>query len=84
MDPGNIRPDGRLGAAQYSDVYGAYNFGPTSTHLGSPLAATQTADGMPPVLAQARQQAVAAFFLTTPGGIALLAAGVLIVLSLSD
>lgn len=76
----NTSTDGRLGTMQFADVYGS-DFGPRTAQLAGPTAAA-IEQGAPP--SRGGVEALAAFLLTTPAGVTLIVAGVLIVLSLSD
>lgn len=78
--------NGRAGSASFSDLYGAFNFGPTTAQLQSPAtrvgAGTQAvADAAPPTRTPAM---IAKAFLDNPVGVLVLVAVALMLFSLSD
>lgn len=76
----------RLGSAQWADVYGSLNFGPTTTQLGSPVSmmAAGNAAAVAATPPSEPDRMIAHAFLANPAGVLVLIVGALLVLSLSD
>lgn len=87
MSP-NFAPARRLGTAQWSDVYGSLDWGPSTAQMSSPtiapaIAAAADTPSAEKVVAEG-QQAIADRALSTSTGVLLIMVGALVVLSLSD